>query len=190
VVEIVLTPESPLGGYARSFGETRLAEVAGLGLVAAAIPPGGERDSEEALRARLFCTVPQPGRYTVAQDGSTRVLWTAPGQLLLMLPHDGTGAAEALEPQLGGALRLTELSDAYSVLALEGPLARPALERICPLDLHAQAFGPDHAARTLMEHISATILRIGEDGFRLLSPRSTARDFCHAVEVSLANVAP
>ena len=56
-----------------------------------------------------------------------------------------------------------------------------SVARICPIDLHADAFGPDHATRTVMEHIGAMILRTGEDAFLLLSARSSAQSFLHAV---------
>jgi len=188
VVEFTLTAASPLGGYTKDFGATRLSEVPGLAAVAAAIPQGGEAQAEEALRAAWLCRLPAAGRYTTSDDGATRILRTTPDQLLLLFRRAEPDALESVENDLGSALWLTDQSDAFCALDLSGPLARPALGRICPLDLDPAAFGTDHAARTMMEHMAVTILRIGEDTFRLLSTRSSARDFCHAVEVSLGNV--
>ena len=39
-----------------------------------------------------------------------------------------------------------------------------------------------------MEHLSVIILRDGADSFLLMSPRSSARSFLHAVELSVVNV--
>ena len=71
---------------------------------------------------------------------------------------------------------------------MSGTGVRVALERICPLDLDDQAFPEGRVARTAMEHLSVIILRDGPDSFLLMSPRSSARSFRHAVELSVENV--
>jgi len=180
VAEIVLTAESPLGGYARQFGDTWLAEADGLAIRAAAIPLGGETGAEEALQNNGLGAIPAPGRYTSPGSGR-QILRSAPDQLLMIFACE-TPEAPAETAALEPALWLTDLSDGHCVLDLDGPLARPALARLCPLDLHPEVFGPDHATRTVMEHIPATILRTGDETFRLISARSTARDFLHALE--------
>ena len=63
-----------------------------------------------------------------------------------------------------------------------------ALERICPLDLDPLGFEGDGAARTTMEHMGAFVMRDGEGGFFLMSARSSAKSFLHAVETSIKNV--
>jgi sarcosine oxidase subunit gamma len=63
------------------------------------------------------------------------------------------------------------------------------LERICPIDLHPQAFAVGAVARTLMDHLNVIILREGGDTFLLMSARSSARSFWHAVETSIRNIA-
>ena len=62
---------------------------------------------------------------------------------------------------------------------------REALERICPLDLHPDAFGVDHAARTVMEHLGVLIIRTGEEAYLLLSASSSAGSFQHALHLSM-----
>lgn len=184
----LLIPASPLGGYDRTFGATRLAEVADLATVAAAIPQGGEAEAEEAFRVSYFCRLPASGRYTISDDGATSILRNAPDQVMLMFRHLTPDALAVVRAALGETLWLTDLSDTFCALDLDGPGARAALERICPLDLDPSVFREDHAARTLMEHMPATILRTGDNAFRLLAARSTARDFLHAAEEALGTV--
>jgi sarcosine oxidase subunit gamma len=74
------------------------------------------------------------------------------------------------------------------MLRVSGPKSRIALERICPLDLHPSTFPQGRVARTLMEHLGVIILHEGPDTYLLLSARSSAGSFLHAVETSVRNV--
>lgn len=96
-------------------------------------------------------------------------------------PDEDDGSAEP-------AIFLNDQSDSWMMLRMSGTRCRQALERICPLDLHPDMFELDDVARTVMEHLSVVILRESEDGFLLLSPRSSARSFVHEIEVSVTNV--
>jgi len=68
-----------------------------------------------------------------------------------------------------------------------GSGVRTALERLCPLDLHPDAFAVNTAQRTVMEHMGAMIVRTNDDQFLLMSASSSARSFLHAVETSITN---
>lgn len=186
MAEIVLTPTSPLGGYARDFGAIRLVEATGLALVGAAIPQGAEARAQEALRTVYGTAMAAPGRATISSDGATRILHVAPDQLWLHFARDAPDAVSLVAPALAGAFWLTDLSDAFATLDLSGPGAGDALARLCPLDLDPGIFGPDRCARTLIEHLSVTILRTGPQAFRLLSARSSAHSFLQALETALA----
>ena len=109
------------------------------------------------------------------------------GHFLLgrVLEHEGDDAVAVVIEKLGTAGYYTDQSDSWVMLQIAGPGSRAALERICMLDLHSDAFPVDTVARTTMEHLGVMVLRDGEDSFLLMSARSSARSFLHAVETSI-----
>lgn len=187
--ELIAT--TPLGGYAKTFGATTLAEPQGLAIVSLACPRGGDEAFEAALSSVFGLDLPAPGASVT--DGAARLVWMAPDQLFALFRRDTPDAATSIADRMtaaetGGAAYLTDQTDNWCALTIDGPEARAALERICPLDLHSAAFPEDAAARTVMEHMGALIIRTGADRFMLLSTSSSAPSFLHAIEVSLRNV--
>ena len=83
---------------------------------------------------------------------------------------------------------LTDQSDSFAIVRIKGARSRDALERICPIDLHLDEFSVGTVTRTLMEHLGVIILREDEDAFMLMSARSSARTFWHAVQTSIQNI--
>ncbi len=185
--EFRLEPRPFLGGHERDFGPLRLAERTGLGIVSLAVPLGGEKAAAEAAGRAFGLALPAPGRSVVDAAGEMRLVWMAPDQLFAVFPHPGPGAEAALAARLGEAFYLCDQSDAWVALEIEGAPVRRVLERICPLDLDADAFPVDAAQRTVMEHLAVIIIRTGDDRFLMLSPSSSARSFLHAVELSITN---
>lgn len=184
----LLTATTPLNGHDETIAGTRLAEARGLAIVSLAQPMGGAEGFDKALTEAFDAARPEPGRSTVGADGA-RVVWTAPDQVFAIFDHDAPDAVAVVGAKTGGAAYLTGQTDNWCALALAGPLARTALERICPIDLHPDAFPVDAAARTVMEHLGALIVRRGDDDYLLLSASSSAGSFLHAVQLSLKNVA-
>lgn len=181
-----LEARSALGGYAQDFGKVRLAEVTDLGLAAVAMPQRGKTALGKAVRAAWGLALPDAGQ-SVKKDGA-RLIRTAQDQFLLVVAGQGPDIAVAAAEMLGTAGYVTEQTDAYAALRIEGEHVRPCLERIVMLDLHDGAFPVGRAERTLMEHIGVIICREGSDSFLLLSARSSAHSFLHAVETSIVNV--
>jgi methylglutamate dehydrogenase subunit D len=185
-----LTPVAFLGHYAIEISGTRLTEVTDRALVSIATPDGGDAALADALRAAFGAEPPEVGRSTLSTDSETRFLGLARDQIFALLPARGALAAPHLAQLLGGPVAyLTDQSDAWVMLRLEGTLALAALERICMLDLDAGAFPPGRVARTLMEHLGTILLREADDRFLLMSASSSARSFLHGLETSLRNVA-
>ena len=184
-----LTARSPLDGYGRTIGTVTLAEVAGLALVSAAVP----RDDDEAFAAALArgfgAARPAPGDSTLGDRLATRVLGMQPDQVFILfeLPDQGQ-VMQTAAAALGSAAYVTDQSDSWALLRMSGAGTRVALERICPLDLDDEAFPEGRVARTAMEHLSVIILRDGPDSFLLMSPRSSAHSFRHAIELSVVHV--
>jgi len=135
------------------------------------------------------CGPPETGASTPGDRHAARVLGIQPDQVFILFePPDPDRPADTVKAALGAAAYVTDQSDSWAMLRIAGAGVRAALERICPLDLEDEAFPVGRVARTAMEHLAAIVLRDGADSFLLMSPRSSARSFLHAVELSAENV--
>jgi sarcosine oxidase subunit gamma len=168
VAEFTLTARPALGGYAREWERAALVEVERT--LVSLSGPG---------REILGLELPAPGRFAAA-EGVT-AYWIGPEQWLLAGDAGLFGRVRAAAADAA----MTEQTDAWAQLRLTGPAAVAALERLCKLDL--SAFPEGSAARTAMEHLGVVIAR-EEGGFLLMSPRSSARSFAHALETALDSV--
>lgn len=189
---LTLTATSPLGGYSEDIGDLRLEEVTGKALVSAAVPLGKDAAFAKALVKAFEASRPATGSMTTGKKAGQRLLGLQPDQIFILFDEDSShvGRADAMaRDALGDAAYVTDQSDSWAMLHLSGASVRMALERICPLDLSDTAFPDGKVARTVMEHLSVIILRDGPDSFLLMSPRSSAKSFLHAVEVSARNIA-
>ena len=117
-----------------------------------------------------------------------RLLGLQQDQVFALFNHGGNRPVAEIEKAVGGAGYYTDQSDSWAILRLTGAAAIPALERICTLDLDTAAFPIGAGARTGMEHLNVILLREEADGFILMSARSSAASFLHAVETSVRNV--
>ncbi len=179
----MLEPISPLSGYDQDFNGMRLWERPELALVSLAIPLGGLTTAKKALKSAYKLALTDVG-----MSGATpshRIIRTSPDQAMLVFESDSALAEPDVHSALKGAFYTTNQTDAWAALAIEGANVRDVLERICPLDLHPEAFPPDRADRTVMEHLGVFIIREGSDRFLLLSASSSAKSFLHAVETSI-----
>ena len=189
MAEFALAVRTPLDGYARTFGGVTLAEVSGPSLVSAAVPQGGDDAFAAGLAEGFGAGRPETGSSAAGNKFGARVLGMQPDQMFILFePPDPDRPAETAAAALGGAGYVTDQTDSWAMLRIAGTGVRAALERICMLDLDGAAFPEGRVARTVMEHLAVIILRDGADSFLLMSPRSSARSFLHAVELSVANV--
>ena len=186
--EITLEAEPPLSGYRKEFDHVCISSVADFALVSIALPLGEEAGALKAIKASFGAELPDPGRYVRGKEGQA-LIRTGPDQALVMFTHSTADAARVVADKLKDAAYLTDQSDVWVALDVEGKGARTALERICPLDLHPDSFSVEMAQRTVMEHLGVLILRTDDNSFRLLSASSSAKTFAHAVEVSARNTA-
>jgi len=186
VPDFTLTAAPPLAGYDQSFGDIRLSAPADLAIVSIALPLGGEDAAKKAIKSAFGKALPEVGLSVVAKD--TRLMRLGADQVFAVFVCATPDAEPQVAARLDGAAYTTDQTDGWCALQIEGPDARRALERICPIDLHPDAFKVDAIARTVMEHMGALIARTGEDTYLLLSASSSAKSFLHAVEVSAKNV--
>ena len=183
--DMTLKAKSALGGYDKTTGAIRLSEVPDLAIVSLAVPQGDETAGSEALKAAYGASAPGVGRYATSSDGKTRILGTAPDQMFVLIEHGGHDARELVHGATKGVFYSTEQSDVWCALEISGDGVREILARLCALDLHPDVFPPNGAERTVMEHMGAMIMRIGDEKFWLMSARSSAKSFLHAVETSI-----
>jgi sarcosine oxidase subunit gamma len=126
---------------------------------------------EKAARAAF----PVPGRWT---GGETRIVWTGPDQAMVLGPRVAPAGAA-----------VTDQSDAWAVMRLEGQGAEAVLARLVPVDVRRVHFPPGHAARTMLHHMTCTLMRTGEHAFDIMVFRSMAATAVHHLEVAMKSVA-
>ena len=180
--DFTLAARSPLAGAAipaESWPGFALSEVPDLALSSLATRRGQETEVRARAKARFGLEPPPPGR-TASGDGVT-FLWTGHEQWFVETPESPLGGLEALlREAFGDSAAVTDQSDAWANLRLEGPATRAVLEKLCPLDLHPGTFPPGATARTTMEHLSAIITLHDDRGsFTILTPRSSSAAFLH-----------
>ena len=180
-----LTKQSPLTGYHKDFGTVTLTELSDLAVVFIATPMGGTDELARAVASAFGVALPCPGISSYSEEGRARLLGLQHDQMFVLFEHEGDQAVAAIAEKLGDAGYYTDQSDSWAMLRIAGPGSRAALERICMLDLSSDAFSVGAVARTNMEHLSVMILRDGADSFVLMSPRSSANSFLHAVNTSI-----
>ena len=173
-----LDASSPFGGdLPATAGMATLAE-ADVGAIASVMPLAGrEKEASAALKAACGVGFPDPGRSLSA--GGVRAIWSGLNQALVLGPTLGS--------LLGAAV--TDQSDAWAAVRLEGASAREVLARLCPLDMRDQAFPEDSAARSLIGHMNSAIVRIAPDAYLILVFRSMARTATREISEAMKSVA-
>ena len=200
-----LAPRAPLES---GRGRTTLRDVTDLALVTIALPDDTARNR---LAAAFAVALPAVGS-SVVTGRDERLLGLQHDRLFVLFAADrdadpeallrerlagpdatGTDDARDTAPGENGAhartlLYSSDQSDAWAMLRLDGPDSRRVLERLCPLDLHPDSFPEGAVARSLVEHLGVIVLREAQNAFLLLSPRSSARDFLHEIEITLSHL--
>ena len=189
---VPLAAKGALDGSAATVGGCRVAELSDASLASIAFAPSRRASVDAALVAALGVGLPVVGRTATGEDG-TRLLGLQRDQLWCAFARaDGRPADAVLAERLGdaeGRWWLTDQGDGWARLRLDGDGAFATLERLCPLDLHPDAFPVGAVARTVMEHVGVVVLRVGDAAFELYTPRSSAGSFAHALGVVAAQVA-
>lgn len=130
------------------------------------------RGREDAVR-RALGGWPAPNRWTQAEG--RRIAWSGRGQAFVL----------GEMPDLPDAA-VAEQSDACCRVILSGPGAGDVLARLTPID--AAAMAPGEAARSLVGHMPALILRTDE-GWELMAFRSMAGTLAHDLGRAMRGIA-
>ena len=118
---------------------------------------------------------PEPGGSAKAKGRLT--LWSGLDEVLVLGPP--------VSPK--GAL-VVDQSDAWAVLALEGPDAQAVLARLTPLDLRDRALAVGGTARSMLGHMNCLFFRAAETRFELLVFRSMAGTAVHHLQDAMESV--
>ena len=148
-------------------GEMTLAEVEAREIWSVAPYPGASAG------------IPSPNRSS-GKEGA-RMIWAGRDQALWI----GTRSPD---PKLAETAALTDQSDAWTVVRLEGQGSGDALARLTPLDLRDSHFKRGRTARTLVGHMTAQITRTTK-GFEIMVFRSMAGTLVHELHVAMQLVA-
>ena len=160
----------------------------GLGLATVAVRRG--ESSRLSRRIRESFGIELPEGPTLAAAGDVSFAGTAPGTWLAIRERGGNDFAAALRQDIESAAAVTDQSDGYGVLRLEGPKVRHALAKLVPIDLHPLAFAPGAVAATIAAHMGIILWRLQDAGggavFEIAVFRSLASSFWHALSESAA----
>lgn len=130
---------------------------------------------QDALTGEIGLTIPAPGEACVRGDYA--LLWLTPAEWLLELPvREIDSLQSALTRRLSTSFTvLTDMSDAFACLEVNGTSAAEVLMSGCSLDLHPHAFRAGRVACTEFADIPIIIRKTEEPhGFRCLIDRSFA----------------
>lgn len=169
-----LRPKSPCAGKAPvRHGDVTLTELPFVQITSVAPFNGREAAVSKILKASTGAGLPDTGRLLVG--GTCEVLWAGQGQFFV---------AGAPVPSVEAAV--TDQSDAWVTLGLDGAQAGDVLARLCPLDLRGMDEGD--VARSLVGHIACVIIgRSG--GFEIMAFRSMAGTLWCELETAMQSVA-
>jgi heterotetrameric sarcosine oxidase gamma subunit len=156
-------------------GTVTLSEVLPEAITSVAPFAGQGATVSHALEKAARAAFPAPGRWTGAD---VRIVWTGPDQAMVLGPR--------VAPE-GAAV--TDQSDAWAVMRLEGQAAEAVLARLVPLDLRSAQFPPGHAARTMLHHMTCTLMRVEVHAFEIMVFRSMAATAVHHLETAIKSVA-
>ncbi len=147
-------------------GTLKLSDFAPVSIISIAPFQGQEAIVSKALKAAVGIEFPAPNRSRTKDE--VRLIWSGLGQAFLLGARiDIKGAA------------LTDQSDAWTCLALQGKGAADVLARLTPLDLRDSQFQIGHAARSLLGHMNALFVRSDADRFEIFVFRSMAQTAVH-----------
>ena len=86
---------------------------------------------------------------------------------------------------LAGVAALTDQSDGWARMRLQGPGAEAVLARLVPIDLRVAAFPEGAVARSGLNHMMMVLMREGPQAFQIMVFRSMAGSAVHELAVAM-----
>jgi len=190
MVEFALKAGSPFAELLHPVGigsGVTVSDRDGMGL-ASVMALKGQRAlvAERLMTSYGFIAPKGPGR---SAAGEVAIVGIGPDRWLATKSGAANALAEDLARLLDGIAAVTDQSDGYAVLRLQGPALRQVLAKGVAIDLHPEAFPVNGAAVTAIAHIGVTLWRLDDaaDGspvFEIALFRSMASSFMHWLESS------
>ena len=117
-----------------------------------------------------------PPRRGIIGYGNIQVAWMSSDELLVMTDSASTEKiAKSLEQALKNQhFLLAEVTDSRTVFEIRGDLVREVIAKLCPVDMHPDAFMPGEIRRTRLAQASAAIWMTDDHSVRLICFRSFA----------------
>ena len=162
-----------------TIGSVTLSETDPGALTSLAAYAGQDKAVSRALKSAHGMAVPGPNRAT-GKEGA-RALWFGNRMILLQGP--------APNSKLTKHAALTDQSDAWAVVRLEGEGAADVLARLTPIDLRDSAFKRGHTARTELQHMMASITRLGPKSYQIMVFRAFGETLVHDLKTAMQSVA-
>ena len=162
-----------------TIGTTTLSEVDAGRLTSIAPYNGQEKKLSETLKAAHGMTAPAPNRAT--GKAGQRALWFGNRMILLQGP--------APDAKLARYAALSDQSDGWVVVRLDGEAATAVLARLTPIDLRDSQFKRGHTARSELRHMMASITRLGPQSYQVMVFRGFANTLVHDLTTAMQGVA-
>ena len=150
-----------------------------LGPMTSIAPYKGQADTvSKLLTERYELGFPAPNRRLA--KGKTQVLWFGMDQALLI------GAQP--DPALAEHAAMTDQSDAWCAVKLEGEGAEDVLARLVSVDLRPSKFKRGHTARCDLMHMMASVTKTGSKTWQIMVFRSMAKTLVHDLQTAMISV--
>ncbi|HKK84492.1 MAG TPA: sarcosine oxidase subunit gamma [Roseovarius sp.] len=160
-------------------GPLRLSEVEAGPITSVAVFKGQEAALSKAMQAAHGLNMPKPNR--VNEAGEARAIWFGPQMALVT----GVVADDSLSTHAA----LTDQSDAWAVVRLDGAGAADVLARLTPVDLRKDGLGPGKTARTEVQHMQASVTCLGVECYQIMVFRAFAETLVHDLKCAMQAVA-
>jgi heterotetrameric sarcosine oxidase gamma subunit len=175
VPELIAKP--PLPHAPVTIGQVTLGTLA-LPRITSVAPFQGQDKALAKVLKPMGLSFPAPNRSVTKGDAT--LIWTGRGQAFLIGPDPAP---------LAGLAALTDQTDGWAALTLQGPHATDVLARLIPLDLRPAAYPTGQTARTALNHMNAVLWRTSPYSFTLMVFRSMAQTAWHEIESAMHGVA-
>ena len=186
-----LKPLTALNNFSEEIHGISVSEVTDQAIVSMAIPKATNDAFNKIIKKNFKVERPVIGHFAHSKINNARFLGLQQDQMFMLFDYAGDRAIEEISAKINFTDQLAYLSDqsdSWVTLRISGDNCLDALERICPLDIHPSSFPVGSVARTSMEHMATIIINESEGSYLLLSLRSFAHSFLHAVTTSIKNV--
>jgi heterotetrameric sarcosine oxidase gamma subunit len=162
----------------------------GLGLAKVLSRRDGRAALRQHFQVQFGLALPDSPRRVSAQD--VAVVGLGPGAWLATHETAGNDWARQLESVLGASASISDQSDSYVLLRLQGFAVRETLAKLVPIDVHQRVFTPGQVAETVASHMGVILWRLEDDPqgapvFELAVSRSIAASLFQALLAATPN---